>query len=771
MKTTIRKNGATLGNWAVVLACMILCILASNRVNAQDIDLTQPCNNTSATIYAPLGSALAVNIGATNAPAGNLAWTFAAAPTGFGGVTCSGTNPVDCNGVIITLPAPASGSQVMLTGTPSSGAGGFSMTLEAAVGVTGCTRDYFVDFVEPFQTVLVLDRSGSMGSSTHTSAPATDRWNAVEFSVNGFSPHFVNSGEVSGSDLGITLFNGDIIANNSFTNGLETITNNLPTQIDNELSSQSPGGSTAMGKGVENAITKFTDPANPRAILLFTDGEQNVPPFVDLNGQFLNTNARSGCAAAGPNCTEISTDINIVTIGIGQPSGDYLTTLMNLAAEHNGYSLITSNGSDFDFANGASLGNVEDAFTNAIAPVLSSNSPQMVSFAKGELVGTNPVSLPDFNLNKRLGRLVLQFSYSSRFELPQLFTLLAGIRIEKDGNDITAYFSPTIVGNFSNSITLTTDFTAPGESSLSDIDSEGSYSVTMVKSSDIKDITFKAVAFADDHALDMAWQVEPKTPRVSQDLQPQMDLSWLGTPLDGAAVSAFVLKPGDDLGDLLANYGASIDPSSATDAGTAGYQKYLHLLENDPAFLEKLLPSEQQLTLNHQGNGLYSAGYNPGEISGVYQILYDVRFDSPESGQIQRLAAQSVYVRFGELDTAASDIATSIRGTTTTITMKPISNVGKFIGPGQQHAFAFTGKNLSVANVTDHQDGRYTFVLEGDPDQNIDITLLGETIYNGPFDKFAEDGNGSPGLQWLWWLLGIIILIIVIWLLRKMLSS
>jgi hypothetical protein len=266
----------------------------------------------------------------------------------------------------------------------------------------------------------------------------------------------------------------------------------------------------------------------------------------------------------------------------------------------------------------------------------------------------------------------------------------------------------------------------------------------------------------------MAWRVEPKTPRVSQDFHPQMDLSQLGTPIDGATVSAFVLKPGDDLGDLLANYGASIDPSSAIDAGTAGYQKYLHLLENDPAFLQKLLPSEQQLTLNHQGNGRYSASYNPGDISGVYQILYNVSYDSPDTGKIERLAAQSVYVRFGELDTPGSTIATSISGTTTTITMKPISNVGKLIGPGQQNAFAFTGSSLTVANVTDHQDGRYTFVLEGAPNQDVDITLLGETIYNGPLDKFVEDGNG---FSWLWWLLGLIILIVVIWLLRKMLSS
>jgi hypothetical protein len=768
MTTKMIDRRKTLGKWAMALACTMLCLLSINRASAQDIDLTQPCNNAPATIYAPLGNALAVNIGATNAPAGNLAWSFSSLPAGFSGVTCSGADPVNCNGVDVTLPAAAPGSQVTLTGTPSSGDGGFLMTLEAAVGVTGCTRDYLVDFVEPFQTVLVLDRSGSMGGSSNISAPATDRWNALELSVNNFSPHFVDAGEASGSGLGITLFSGSVIPNTSFTSGLETITSNLPTQIENELTSQSPGGSTAMGQGVENALSKFTDPANPRAILLFTDGEQNVPPYIDENGRFLNATAKSGCAAAGPDCTEISTDINIVTVGIGQPSGNYLTTLMNLAAEHNGYSLITGNSTDFTFADGSTLGDVEAAFDNAIAPVLSGNSPQMVVFAKGELTGTSPVSLPGFELNKRLGRLVFQISYSSRFETPQLATLLAGIRITKDSNDITSYFSPTIVGRFGNSITLKTDFTAPDGSDLSDINSEGSYSVTMVKAPHIRDISFKAVTFADDHALDMVWRVEPRAPRVTQDFQPQMDLSWMGDSIEAATVSAFVLKPGDDLGDLLANYGESIVPSSAQDAGTAGYQKYIHLLQNDPNFIQQLLPTEQQLTLNHEGNGRYSASYNPGDTSGVYQILYTVNYDSPDTGKIHRLAAQSVYVRFGDLDMEGSNIANSISGTTTTITMKPISNVGKLIGPGQQHAFAFNGSNLGVVNVTDHQDGRYTFVVEGDPNQNVDITLLGESIHSGPLEEFGEDGNEFP---WFWLLLIIIIVIIIIivvlWLLRR----
>jgi hypothetical protein len=747
------------------------CLLLASNVLAQDIDLAQPCNNPSETLYAPLNTALSINIGTTNAPAGNVSWSFTSAPIGFGGVSCSSQpSPIDCNGVIVTLPAPAPGSQTTITGTATSGTGGFAMTLEAAVGADGCTRDYFVDFVEPFQAVLVLDRSGSMGSSSNVTPPATSRWDALETSVNNFSTYFVDAGESSASELGITLFESDIVPNNSFSSTLETITANLPTQIANELSSQSPGGATAMGKGIENALTKFTNPSNPRAIVLFTDGEQNVPPYVDENGLYLNDNAKSGCAAPGPDCTEIPTGINITTIGIGQPSGSYLTTLMNLAAEHNGYSIITSNGEDFTYSSGMPLGDVEAAFTNAIAPVLSSTSPQMVAFNSGQLVGTNPVALPAFELNKNLGGLVIQLSYSKKFEIPDLVTLIAGIRVEKDGTDITPYFSPQFVGNFTNTVRMKTDFSVHDTSAaLPDLDSAGSYTVTMVKPQRLRtDLDFKAVTFADDHLLDMQWRVTPKTPKVEQAFNPQMRLSWMGNAVETATVSASVVAPGDDLNHLLATYGKAIDPSSAVDAGTAGYQKYLHLIENDPDFLAKLLPSEQQLTLQHKGDGLYQASYDPGDISGVYQILYDVSYDSADTGAVRRIAMQSIYVRFGDLDTEASQINTSVQGTVTTITMMPISTVGKLIGPGQQNAFRFSGGDIALTSVTDHQDGRYTFVLSGDATQQVTVDLLGTTIYTGSLADFGKPAGPQPGgPKWWWLLLVVIIVLLVLWLIRR----
>ena len=763
-----------------VLNGFIGCLLLAGNALAQDIDLTQPCNNASETLYAPLNTALSINIGTTNAPSGNVSWSFTSAPIGFGGISCSPQpSPIDCNGVIVTLPASAPGSQTTITGTATSGTGGFAMTLEAAVGVTGCTRDYFVDFVEPFQTVLVLDRSGSMGSSSNVTPPATTRWDALETSVNNFSTYFVDAGQNSASELGMTLFESVIVPNNSFSSTLEPITGNLPTQIANELSSQSPGGATAMGSGIEDAVAKFTNPSNPRAIVLFTDGEQNQAPHVELNGKYLNQKRPwetgylecTDVAHGHADCSEIPADINITTIGIGQPSGDYLTTLANLAAEHNGYSIITSNGEDFTYSGGAPLGDVAAAFTNAIAPVLSSSSPQMVAYNSGQLVGTNPVALPAFELNKNLGGLVIQLSYSKKFEIPDLLMLVAGIRVEKDGTDVTPYFSPQFVGNYTNTVRLKTDFSVRDTSvTLPDLDSAGSYTVTMVKPQRVRsDLDFRAATFADDHLLDMQWRVSPKTPKVEEAFNPQMRLQWMGNAVETATVSATMLKPGDDLGALLSEYGQAIDPSSAPDAGTAGYQKYLYLIENDPEFLAKLVPSEQQLTLQHKGDGLYEASYDPGDISGVYQVLYSVDYNSADTGTVQRMAMQSVYVRFGDLDTDASQISTSVQGKVTTITMTPISTVGKLIGPGQQHAFRFSGGDIELTSVTDHQDGRYTFVFSGDANQQVTVDLLGTTIYNGSLVDFGKPSGTQPaGPKWLWLLLvAIFVVLLILWLMRR----
>ncbi len=723
--------------WILPLA---LLLAAEAGAAPQDIDIDCAPAPAIHVINVPTGVVVAgQDIGVLDAAA-NVFWDFAVAPAGCAG----GPTSFNCNGVTITLPAGSPGAsvsnaaKVALASTPTA-AGSFSFQLQVATddgdGLPACSREYHLVITEPFDTVFVLDRSGSMSGTSKIVPPATDRWDALKTGVNAFTP-MIASVAAPGSRFGLTLFGTTVLANNSFPAGLvaiDSLLGGLPAAVNAELISQSPGGATAMGAGLKDALTDLADPTRPRIVVLFTDGEQNQIPDVDDGGCTFD----GGATRVNPlPCPAGAGTIKVVTVGIGSPEADYLTTLQNLAHNNRGHSIITGNAASFT---GDCTGNPTDAFICAIQPTLSGNSPQMIASFSGPLTGT--VNLPAFDVNRFGSQLLLQLSVSRKFETPQLVGLLRGLRIERDGTDVTRLFRPVIVGNFSNSLLLQGDFTAAA------VPSEGSYVVTLqAPSGTAAPLQYRLVAFVDDHRLGFDWQVDPAAPRVGEKWRPTVDLSWLSRPVTDAKVEAVILKPGDDLGDLLARHPFKVDVKEGTDAGSAGVQKYLALL-NDRDFLKRLLPAEQRLTLTHQGGGIYSADFDPGDVSGVYQVLYTVQDDDPAVGKVQRLAAQSVYVRFGAVDLDASAVATTVSANGVTINFRPATKTGRFVGPGNASAISVTGSGIRVRSIADHQDGSYTVELAGDPTTKISVGMLGDEIYSGPAGGFGLGPDGGTGTR------------------------
>jgi hypothetical protein len=258
-------------------------------------------------------------------------------------------------------------------------------------------------------------------------------------------------------------------------------------------------------------------------------------------------------------------------------------------------------------------------------------------------------------------------------------------------------------------------------------------------------LEYRTTAFADDHRLDFDWRAEPTNPRAGEPFEPTVSLSWLSHPVTDATVEAIILKPGDDLGDLLAKDPRTVRLREGTEAGSPGLQKYLELLK-DPNFLKSLLPSEQRLTLKHQGKGIYSALYDPGDVSGVYQVLYEVKAGDPAFGRVQRQAAQSLYVRFAKVDLAASKVNTTVGNGMVTIDFRPVTTTSRFVGPGNGSTISITG-DVRVRQITDHQDGRYTILVDGSPDTDVTISMLGDEIYRGPVGKFGASTGSTllPG--------------------------
>ncbi len=622
---------------------------------------------------------------------------------------------------------------------------------------------------EPYDIVFVLDRSGSMGQSNGM----ITRWGALTDAVNVFS-QIIETTAPPGSNVGLTLFATTVlpeeleqVSNTISSPGLVLVDDFLASNVNNILPMQSPSGWTAMGSGLQDAIdNKVTNAARTRVVVLFTDGEQNQNPLVNGNGCGFsdNTSIRAGCPSF-PDPAPSGT-VKIITVGILQPGSLYLSTLQELAKENRGSTIITSEGTNFDFIDpvtglNVGMGTIDDAFAFAIAPALYGNSPQMVTSYREEL--SNPVKLPPFDLNKYVSQLLINLSFSQKFGTSEWDAILADVRIMKDGVDITPFFQPVFVGNQTNSVLLKTNFVDNREDVTDTISPEGRYTIHIAEPVNHGgDLSYRVVPYADDHRLDMEWEVNPALPRVNESFTPTVRLSWRGQAVTNANVKAWILKPGDDLGDLLANNPQRVDPSNAPDAGSPGYQKYLHLIKNDPEFLAQLHPAQQELILSHQGDGQYSAAYTPGDVSGVYQVLYQVIAEDPEFGKIQRLAAQSVYTRFGDIDLDKSAVSNTVKDNNVrTITFRPFTTNGRFIGPGQERAISVDGTGIKLSNVKGDQFGKYRLTLVGDPNAHISIKLLGEEIYQGPASMkkdFLCDWLRSLGLPsiLLWFLEGVL---------------
>jgi hypothetical protein len=462
---------------------------------------------------------------------------------------------------------------------------------------------------------------------------------------------------------------------------------------------------------------------------------------------------------------EIDPNVRIISVGIGDPSSSYHTLLQNIANESKLGTYISANTTtpdDFPCA-----GSITDAFQCVACYTLAGNSPQMVSYSSG-ILGNTPKALSAFDVNAGVKMLLLSISFNKDIPLSSIRNLSSWIVIKKDQTDVTRYFSIVGTTNMSKHVLVKAVFNQAGITANTFLP-QGQYNVTLTKPAGVDgNIEYSAISVVDDHSLKMTWEVsEPTDPRADKEFLPSMRLMWLGMPLKNAVVTARVLRPGDDLGDILAKM-PNVDLQRKASKGemiSVGQIKYLSLLKNKD-LVQKIVPISDLYALKYRGNGTYDTQYNPKLVSGVFQILYKVVADVPVYGKIQRIAVQSVYVQPGDIDLKASIVSKTLRGDTLTIKLKPKTAYGKLIGPGQLRAFNISGKNVKYVDIKEvDQDGTYKIVLSGDLSKMIKVSYMGTSLFNGPASDF---GNNPEGYQWLFYLLLVtIILLVLLWLWRR----
>ncbi|HCT29473.1 MAG TPA: hypothetical protein DIW31_01785 [Bacteroidales bacterium] len=593
---------------------------------------------------------------------------------------------------------------------------------------------------EPVKIVLALDVSGSMALPVQ--GGTTPRWEILKNSVDLFTQK-LEAFRQNGDLIGLTYFSSEVIQPSSPINSdfIEITSESSPIRsssiIHSDMVVKVPSSGTAMGKGLLDAKQKLGDNNSidaQKLVLLFTDGLQNVEPLVNPNGVTLSTG--NNMLNIGP-CAAIDS-VRYFTIGMGG------TTLIpeilgQIAQANGGISLSTTTGVD--------EGEIEYFFQNQFANMLEGGSPQIVARETGILSTSGDTY--SFPINANVSKLY--------FEL--ISTNVSGLsfKLEKGGKDLTSY-AKINDGSFFKSLSIPLPLNIPER-----VTADGEWKLTVSGNSTEK---YSLVCYVDDHFLDFDCKPSKSVYTVGEKLALKAKISFAGKPLTGKSnkVQVTIVKPGDDLGDLLAKFKDN-SKDSVNDIDFGAETKLLHLMQADKSFSNNLKPETHIIDLEEEGEGIYSATYDHTELSGVYQLIFTVNGEITGFGKIERQKQYSAVFKFGQINTKKSNIKAIITSNkeskgenTSIITFRPKNDFGYYLGPGflSRIKLSVDSNQGQVTGSKDNLDGSYTYTITNIP-QNVKpdlrIMVMDETLYLGKFP--------SPKL-YIWQFLVLILLIIIL---------
>ncbi len=279
-------------------------------------------------------------------------------------------------------------SSLKLGGGEIKDAAGYDavLTLPApgTAGSLGEQSDIVIDTSPCRDIVFVLDYSGSMDTEIEFGVPPVSKpkveW--VKEAATDFVTHLLPEATFSAYRIGIVLYSTDGIAPLQLTTKTELQAD--PTLLTIALEQLPRRDLTAMGKGLSWALQMLhyeqtaSAYGQPRTVLLFADGQQNVAPYVDTletntshdGKDELSIDLTPGCAGCPPGMGPVHItggEIPIHTFGIGgNPTWFVRLADIKDVTDANGY------------VNEEVWPNVYENFVNLLPDLFPDSSPQIV---------------------------------------------------------------------------------------------------------------------------------------------------------------------------------------------------------------------------------------------------------------------------------------------------------------------------------------------------------------------------------------------------------
>ena len=608
----------------------------------------------------------------------------------------------------------------------------------------------------PVDIALVLDKSGSMGWASGTSS--TSRWNALKSGVNLFMTNLELTA-LPADKIALTFFESAVVAPpvpppSGFSFPLNPIAGSA-AKVNANLMALSPGGSTAFGDGLHDGLSKMPYNANrKRFIIAFTDGEQNVP-----TESWVNIGAGNH-VYLGP--TRFSTDpVKIYPIGIGSLVGPLPGILNDITQSEEGSKQAQLKTETGDIASG----NFYLEFINTLPFILKDGSPQIVDIHRGAFTkrtgGNATANLggsegqDDFIVNKGISKLI--FNVTS--DAPKGFNIIS---VMKDGIEFIQHGRMDAGDGFK---IFSLDF---GKRGFPAIKPEGTWTI---KYRSNYPASYDVALLADDHLTHYNLNTGGNRLVAGAPVNLTANLTYRNKVIKNATIQAIILKPGDDLGDLLARTSGRAVDNSTGDPSNVGVLKYQDLIK-DSAFLKKIIAKEQLVTLTYNAtDSSYAGQFANTDVSGVYQVIFKISTpNDPVFGQIVRYQKSSIYVYFQDVNMNNSLITMTTVAGITTLNFRPIATNGKYIGPGWGSTIKLESGTAKIQQVKDNGDGSYSLTIQGDINGIGKLSLGGLSIYTGKIANIGKNGGfdfKELMTHWWFWLILVIILAVIIYLTIK----
>ncbi|MEO1257806.1 MAG: hypothetical protein AAFZ15_03385 [Bacteroidota bacterium] len=504
-----------------------------------------------------------------------------------------------------------------------------------------------------------------------------------------------------GSDLNIANDNGDPL------DDAESVESNY-----------TPGGATPLGGGILRALLDFFTPGSQpwiqKILVVFTDGIQNKNPMVADDGDELvlvaGRTPPGGIIPefpAGDYPEELAShNLEMYAVGLGTMPGVHATLLDNL----------TSN--NYEDADAGNLNNIFENFTeDALAP---SGSPRILAVRRGQIPQQNQTIEEAFVVHDSILSLSLKiFAVTDEFIEPQ-------VTLKKDG--VTLQVDPY----FQNDIMIMYHVKFPGSpTSPGGINSKGTWSLEF---SDEKPIRYEVSAIVDEKNIKSRVDFNGVTDfYAGDDLPVRVRLRYKGAPIDtGVTVIARLLKPGEDLGDLIANTSADTSTFQPSEPQlTLGEVKFETLGQTQLIIDQISKVTSPDITLTNDGNGFYSGTFTGINVTGGSRVIVEMQGTNAQVGDYTGWKARTAVFDFArpddiDLQEQLIDLGVNQEGERIyRLELTPVNRFNKKLGPAQESRIRVTPDNdlAEVGPLQDHLDGTYSTIITVPDGENFNASV------------------------------------------------